>query len=79
MAGTPFRVRIPCRDTKVGIVASSLEQLLSILAVRYKFYNTNFRVSLEDGTLVVDELYFSLLKPNTLLVVEHTEPLQSGK
>ena len=68
MAGVPFKVYIPCKDKKVGVVARSLEHLHSMLSEEFSLSKPE--VSLEDGTLLCNEEYFNLLEPQTNLIVQ---------
>ncbi len=77
MAGVPFKVFLPCRNLKVGVVARSLDHLRSVL--KDKFGLSEAAISLEDGTLLCSEDYFNLLAPQTNLVVQEMPHFSGGK
>lgn len=54
-------------NVKIGVVAQSLEHLRAIL--KEKFRIAAALIALEDGTIIFDEDYFSVLKPQTPLSV----------
>ena len=68
MAGVPFKLLLPCKNVKVGVVAQSLEHLHNLLKERFGLPSAE--ITLEDGTLLCNEEYFSLLEPQTNLVVQ---------
>ncbi|CAM9544699.1 unnamed protein product [Lampetra planeri] len=66
-----FRVRVPSDAHRFGVVAVSLDQLLTEAARKLGLAEKKdrpLRVCLEDGT-AVDEDYFSVLDKNTCLVI----------
>ncbi len=71
MAGVPFKLYLPSRQVKLGVVAQSLKHLHTILKDKLDFAESE--VSLEDGTLICNEEYFELLEPQTTLVVQQSE------
>jgi len=79
MAGVPFKVCVPSKNgLQLGVVASSLEHLGAVLEQKLGIA-PQMRVYLGDGTLVCDEEYFQLLKPQTkLTVVEEREIFQGA-
>lgn len=77
MAGVPFKLFLPYKNLKVGVVARSLVHLHSI--IKEKFGLSCAEVTLEDGTLLCNEEYFSLLEPQTNLVVQLREGISGGK
>ena len=75
MAGKPFKLSIPSRNIRRGIVAQNLHHLHGIL--QEKFGLSNAGIFLFDGTLVCDEDYFGSLAPQTLLMVVEPESFVS--
>lgn len=67
MAGIPFKVCVPSRNLKVGVVAQSLEHLQKVM--KENFNLSQVSIALEDGTLICNEDYFNLLEPQTNLLV----------
>ena len=77
MAGVPFKVCIPSQNgLQMGVVANSLEHLGAVLKQKLGFQQ--MRVYLGDGTLVCDEEYFQLLKPQTKLTVVEERDIFKG-
>lgn len=78
MAGVPFKVSIPCRNVKVGVVAQSLEHLHSLLEEKFGLAGADIQITLEDGTIICNEEYFNLLEPQTNMVVSplHQQQVQ---
>ena len=77
MAGVPFKVCIPSQNgLQMGVVANSLEHLGAVLEQKLGFQQ--IRVYLGDGTLVCDEEYFQLLKPQTKLTVVEERDIFKG-
>ena len=68
MAGVPFKVFLPFKNIKVGVVAQSLKHLQQLLKEQFGLCETD--IMLEDGTLLCNEDYFNLLAPQTNLVVQ---------
>lgn len=69
MAGVPFKVCIPHRNNfTVGVVAQSYDHFREVLTTKLGLQK-DFRMFMEDGTLVCDEDYFHLLEPQTKLTV----------
>lgn len=68
MAGIPFKVFLRSRNIKVGVVALSLEHLHSLIKEKFGLHDAD--ITLEDGTLLCNEEYFTLLEPQTNLVVQ---------
>ena len=79
MAGVPFKVCVPSQNgLQMGVVANSLEHLGAVLEQKLGI-TKQMRVYLGDGTLVCDEEYFQLLKPQTkLTVVEERDTFQGA-
>lgn len=74
MAGVPFKVCLPHRNNvTVGVVAQSYDHFREVLTTKLGL-RKDFRMFMEDGTLVCDEDYFHLLEPQTKLTV--VEPTQ---
>lgn len=68
----PYKICDVNRDKKKGIVASSLEDLLSKAPEKLGLPPENITVALEcDGTEVDDEDYFYTLDPDTTLMLLH--------
>ncbi|XP_038214134.1 cell death activator CIDE-3-like isoform X2 [Zerene cesonia] len=68
----PYKICDVNREKKKGIVASSLEDLLSKVPEKLGLPAENLTVVLEcDGTEVDDEEYFSTLDPDTSLMILH--------
>lgn len=72
MAGVPFKLYLPSRQVKLGVVAQSLKHLHSIIKDKLDFAE-QATLSLEDGTLICSEDYFELLEPQTTLVVQSSK------
>lgn len=78
MAGVPFKVCIPSQNgLQMGVVANSLEHLGAVLEQKLGIAK-QMRVYLGDGTLVCDEEYFQLLKPQTKLTVVEDRDVFKG-
>ena len=78
MAGVPFKVCIPSQNgLQMGVVANSLEHLGAVLEQKLRIAK-QMRVYLGDGTLVCDEEYFQLLKPQTKLTVVEDRDVFKG-
>lgn len=67
--GVPFKLVIPCRAIKVGVVVHSLAQLHHYIKEKFGLLDVGIYLA-EDGTLVCDESYFSILEPQTELLVQ---------
>lgn len=68
----PYKICDLNRDKKKGVVASSLEDLLTKVPEKLGLPSENLTVVLEcDGTEVDDEEYFSTLDPDTSLMILH--------
>lgn len=68
----PYKICDVNRDKKKGIVAASLEDLLTKVPEKLGLPVDNLTVVLEsDGTEVDDEDYFSTLDPDTSLMILH--------
>lgn len=72
----PFKVFLPHKGIKVGVVASSLQDLEIVLRLQHGVAG-HMQLSLEDGTLICNEDYFQLLAPQTSLLV--LQPGLQGK
>ena len=70
----PFKVRFSSRGSaRVGIAASSYQHLRQIVSHKYRV-SGEFCFLQEDGTIVCDEDYFSLLEPRTTLTIIEIPP-----
>lgn len=68
----PYKICDVNRDKKKGIVAESLEDILSKVPEKLGLPSEHLTVVLEsDGTEVDDEEYFATLEPDTSLMVLH--------
>ncbi|XP_060524921.1 DNA fragmentation factor subunit alpha-like [Cylas formicarius] len=71
LGGKPFKITDNLRETRKGVVATSLEDLTSKVREKLETISgDNILVVLEaDGTEIDDEEYFATLEPNTSLMI----------
>ena len=63
------KMKIRNGSLQTGIVVQTLAELKEKGAPRLGLQASNCRVQLEDGTEVIDELYFSFLEEHTVLIL----------
>ncbi|KAJ8981599.1 hypothetical protein NQ317_011878 [Molorchus minor] len=73
--GKPFKITNVTRETKKGIVATSLEDLTSKVLEKLNIEGDITVVLEEDGTEIDDEEYFATLDANTSLMVLTTDQI----
>lgn len=74
----PVKVTDVKRTRKIGLIVSSVAELLKKARSLLVGDQESIFVALEDGTEVVDDEYLLTLASNTLLVVSPTKPCKTG-
>ena len=73
----PLKIYVPSRGFQIGLAATSLSHLRSILEAKLGL-TERYKLTLEDGTIVCDPEYFKLLERQTKITVVLASPRPPG-